>query len=99
MYPLIIAGIILFAVQLTLCMKVKRIAVKCVPVYVLIIGIIYCGLEYIGFFGSYSAGAISGNKLGAVLMLGIILFVGIGDVAAWIGYAIIKKIIKKDSLQ
>ena len=60
----VIFGVALvFGIQLLFCWKAKRAAVKCIPLYLLILGFLYGAGTYVGLFGTYSFGDISGAAL------------------------------------
>ena len=80
---------LLFAVQLLLCLRSKRKAVKCIPLYLILLGLLFSGAEYLGIFGSYSAGAISGNQLAGLILALITGIAAAGVAAAWGVYGII----------
>lgn len=85
----IVCAVIFFVLQLVFCYKGKKTLVKCIPVYLIILGALNCVANYMGLYGSYSAGAISGNEIAAIVG-GI--FVGIGSIGvllAWTVYGII----------
>ena len=79
---------LLFAAQLTLCLRSKRKAVKCIPLYLVLLGLLFSGAVYLGMFGSYSAGAISGNQLAGLILALITGIAAAGAAAAWGVYGI-----------
>lgn len=79
-----IIGIVLaFVMQLVLCLKAKRKVIKCIPIYLMGCGLLYGSATSIGFFGSYSAGAISGNGIVGLLIIVIVAITSIGVLFAW----------------
>ncbi|MEG0321379.1 MAG: hypothetical protein RR606_04210 [Oscillospiraceae bacterium] len=80
---------IVFSLQLLLCFKARRIGIKCIPVYFIILGFICCLLTYWGIFGTYSAGAISGNGLVAAIFAFILGIAAVGILIAWVVYWIV----------
>ena len=49
----IIGFVLLFAAQLLLCLKAKRKAVKCIPLYLIGCALLYGIATYTGLLGSY----------------------------------------------
>ena len=86
---------LLFAAQLALCLKCRRKAVKCIPLYLILLGMLLSVAEYLGIFGSYSAGAISGNQLVGLILALITGIAAAGVAAAWGVYGIILLIRKR----
>lgn len=82
--------VLVFALQLALCFKARRKAVKCIPLYLLGCGFLYGGATYLGLFGAYSFGAISGNELAGLIILVLVAAVSAGVLLAWLVYWIIK---------
>ena len=84
----IIFAVVFFVLQLLMCYKGKRIWIKCIPMYLILLGALFSIANFIGLLGYYSAGAISGNELVAIIC---VFFVGtsfIGALFAWIVYGI-----------
>ncbi len=79
----------LFALQLALCFKARRRAVKCIPLYVIGLGLLFGGATYAGLFGRYSAGALSGNQLAGIFLAFIAGIAAIGVAAAWGVYGLV----------
>lgn len=86
-----------FAVQLALCLKVRRIALKCIPLYLVGGGFCYGGATMMGLFGSYSAGDISGNGLVGLFIIMIVAVAFLGVLLAWLVYGIVR--VTKDRRQ
>ena len=83
-----IIGILFFAVQLLICYKVKRIAIKLIPVYIILSFLLFSTALYTGVFGT--------GFLGAERILAIILALGIGTAlfgaaVAWVVYRLCVK--------
>lgn len=75
---------ILCGAQGLLCLKVKALVVRCIPLFLVLLGFGYAIATYFGMFGTYSAGAISGNQLAAVIAM-VILSIAATDIAlGWI---------------
>ena len=78
-----------FIVQLTLCIKAKKMSVKLIPVYI----ILFCGMPTIadlcGLLGY--RGFISMQGILAVVLAIIIGFALVGEAAAWIVYNVHKR--------
>lgn len=84
--------ITVFSLQLLLCFRATRTAVKLIPLILIGAGLIFCAAIYLGLFGVYSAGAISGNQL-AALILALILGVSAAGIGlAWGVYILSKKL-------
>jgi len=80
-----IIGLLLFAIQLLLCFKVKRIAFKLIPAYMILFCILLSVLLYIGVFGT---GFLSAERiLAAILAMGTGAAL-VGDITAWVVYKI-----------
>ena len=95
-YTIIVIGaigaLLFFGIQLTLCFKAKRLAVKCIPLYLVLLGGGYALALWTGLLGTYSAGAISGNQL-AAYVCGIVVGIASSGIAlAWIGYLVVFQI-------
>ncbi len=84
----IICAVIFFAIQFMLCNKGKKTLIKCIPLYLIILGALICTANYLGFFGSYSAGAISGNEIVAIIYDFFVGAAFIGVLLAWMAYGI-----------
>lgn len=83
---MLICSIPMFILQLLLCFKAKKMAVKLIPLYLVLFGAFLGGGEYIGLFGTYSAGAISGNGLVGLFILAVVGTAFIGMLSAWVVY-------------
>lgn len=83
---------IVFALQLLLCFKARRTAVKLIPLILIGVGLIFCAAIYLGLFGTYSAGSISGNQLVALILTLILSVTAAGILLAWGVYAISRKL-------
>lgn len=82
-----IIGIVLaFTIQLVLCLKAKRKVIKCIPLYLIGCGFLYGIATSIGLFGSYSAGAISGNGIVGLFIIVIVAITSVGVLFAWLVY-------------
>lgn len=86
---------ILFAVQLTLCLLAKRISIKCIPLGLIALGLLYCIASYIGVFGTYSAGALPGHQLAALICGVVVGIAAVGVSLAWAAYGIIHLLRRK----
>ncbi len=86
----VIFGVALvFGIQLLFCWKAKRAAVKCIPLYLLLFGFLYGAGTYVGLFGTYSFGDISGNALAGLIVLVFFAFLSLGAALAWLVYWIV----------
>ncbi|MBQ8508824.1 MAG: hypothetical protein IJ493_02845 [Clostridia bacterium] len=74
----------LFAVQAFCCFKLRRAALKLIPVYILVLLFFLTFLYYHGFFDTSSW-----YELGAAIMAILLGIISIGDLAAWVLYGII----------
>lgn len=90
---MIIFLLIAFALQFVLCIKAKRKAIKCIPLYLVGGGFFLGGAVSMGLFGKSSAGAISGNGIVGLLIAAIVAAAFLGMLIAWLIYwiAIAKK--------
>lgn len=57
-------------------------------IYLIILGALICTANYVGLFGSYSAGAISGNELVAIIYGFFVGAAFTGVLFAWAAYGI-----------
>lgn len=80
-----------FGLQLLLCFRAKRTVVKWIPLILIGAGLVLCGGIYLGLFGVYSAGAISGNQLAALILALILGVTAAGILLAWGVYVIAKR--------
>lgn len=86
----VIFGVALvFGIQLFFCWKAKRAAVKCIPLYLLALGFLYGAGTYVGLFGTYSFGVISGNALAGLIVLVFFAILSLGAALAWLIYWIV----------
>ena len=85
---LILGVALVFGLQLVFCWKAKRAAVKCIPLYLLILGFLYGAGTYVGLFGTYSFGDISGNALAGLIVLVFFAVLSLGAALAWLVYGI-----------
>ena len=81
---------VFFTIQMLFCYKAKNIGLRCIPIYLILLGALYSVAIYTGFFGSYSAGSISGNQLSAMIFGVIVGIAFSGVLLAWIVYGIIR---------
>lgn len=88
----------LFAMQLALCFKVRSWVVKCVPILIVIGGLLFGLLTSVGVFGTYSAGAISGNGLAGFFIACIVGIASIGVVLAWAVYGLARLIGRRSAV-
>ena len=81
-YGIVLAALF-FAVQLILCFKIKSLAMRLIPVYLVIAGFILCALMAV-FGGDSSAGDIEIYAWQFALLLAIVpALAGVGDGIAW----------------
>lgn len=91
----LLGGVLLGALQLLLCVKTKRKAIQCIPLYIVACGLLLGIATFMGLFGSYSVGAISGNELVGFILVSIVGFAGVGVLIAWLIYGLILLIGRK----
>ena len=82
----LIGASVVFIVQLLLCFRAKRKVAKFLPLYLILLGILFSGLTYLGVFGAYSAGVLSGNELVALILVFICVIAVLGMLFAWLVY-------------
>ncbi len=82
---------ILCTIQGLLCLKVKSKIVQCVPLFLILLTFAYAIATYFGVFGTYSAGAISGNQLAALIVMFILAIASIGIGLGWLVAWLIKR--------
>lgn len=76
-----IVMVVVFALQLVLCLKVKRVIFKLIPLFALLLSMAFCVISY----------ALSGWTNWAFLILLLFLSMPIGAIAAgWLCYGIFK---------
>jgi len=85
--------IISYLIQLVLCLKAKNRHIKCIPIYLCVLGAIYSALLYVEFFGLYRTG--SWMQLEAYIYFIILLIIGSGLLLAKITHIIVKTIQRK----
>lgn len=88
----LVGTILFFLSQLIICLKGRKVWIKLIPVYLIMLSAFCCLAIYIGLFGTYAAGAVSGNQVVALLLTVIVGIATVGDVMAWIVYGIIHNI-------
>lgn len=93
----IIAGGIFFALQLLLCFRLSKMLLKCLPIFLILLGGLFCLAVYGGSFGSYSAGAISGNALVALVGAFILAVAFAGALLGWLVYGVSRLAKRKKS--
>ncbi len=86
---------ILFFLQLLLCVRVQNKLVKCIPLFLILFGFLLIGAVYLGVFGSYSAGAISGNGIVALIFAFVVGIAAAGVLLAWCTYGVVR-LLKRD---
>lgn len=84
-----IGAVIFFIFQLIFCFKIKRIVLKCIPLYFIILGVIYCFAAWNGMLGRQTAGALYGNQIMAIVCAIVVALTATGVAGAWIAYRII----------
>lgn len=82
--------IVLYLIQLLLCLKAKNKHIKLIPLYLCVLGVIYSVLLYVEFFGLYRTG--SWMQLEAYIYFIILLIIGLALLLAKITYIIAKRI-------
>lgn len=78
--------------QLLLCFGGKRKAVKCIPIGLVVLGALLSGATGFGVFGTYSAGAISGNGLVALILAVVTAIAAVGVLLGWLVYGLVRYI-------
>ena len=61
---------------------------RLIPAYLICIMLAYAAATYLGAFGVYSAGAISGNELAGLVLLMISGVEAVGPALAWAIYGV-----------
>lgn len=82
----VMGGVILFAIQLMFCFKARGLAIRLIPVYLVLLGGVFCLALWAGWLGSSSAGAISGNQLAAYVLGAVVGISSMGLGGAWVVY-------------
>ncbi len=91
----LIGALVFFIVQLLLCFKAKRKTVKLLPSYMILLGVLFSVLIYLGVFGAFSAGVLSGSELIALIFAFIAGIATVGMLSAWLVYWITSFLKKK----
>ena len=79
-----LAGILVFIIQIVLCLKLPKSRIRFIPVFLLTVCQIFIILLYLGVFWNDDGAYFSGNQLPA-LLLGIAWAVpAFADLLAWI---------------
>ena len=79
----------LFVTQLLLCFRARSRILRSMPVLLIMLGLLYSGAAYAGLFGSYSAGAISGNQLTGLVCAFMVGIAAFGVALAWLVYGVV----------
>ena len=79
----------LFILQLLLCFRAQSRVLRSMPVLMVMAGLLFCGATYAGLFGSYSAGAISGNQLAGFILAVIVGIAAAGVAMGWLVYGVV----------
>ncbi|MBE6961889.1 MAG: hypothetical protein E7445_05470 [Ruminococcaceae bacterium] len=79
----------LFVTQLLLCFRARSRVLRSMPVLLVMAGLLYSGATYAGLFGSYSAGAISGNQLAGLICAIVVGIAAFGVALAWLVYGVV----------
>ena len=88
----LLGAALFFGLQCLFCFKAKKTAVKLIPVYITLLGLLLCVLMYLGVFGNWSGGFIGNvNRIFAVVFGVIIIIAAIGETAAWVLYWLKKR--------
>lgn len=86
----VISAVLFFTVQLTLCQKAKRMAIKLIPAYIIFLFALLVVADLLGVFGSGS-GFISVQGIIAMTLSIVAGIALIGEIAAWVVYGIHKR--------
>ena len=79
----VLAGILVFIIQIVLCLKLPKNRVRFIPVLLLVVCLVFIILLYLGIFWNDDGGYFSGNQLLA-LLLGIAWAApAFADLLAW----------------
>lgn len=84
----LICAVPIFTLQLLLCFKSKKLSVKVVPLYLLIICGIIGVLEYTGLFGQQISSGIAWNDWYGLIILAAVILAFIGMILAWFVYGL-----------
>lgn len=79
-----------FAAQVLICLMTKKTALRLIPVYIIVAGIVLCIAVYSGMFGTGNGFIGDGYKILALILSMIIGLACIGVVSAWIVYTVLK---------
>lgn len=79
----------LFVTQLLLCFRARSRVARSIPMLLILLGLLYSGAAYAGLFGTYSAGAISGNQLAGLICAVIVGIAAAGVALAWLVYGVV----------
>ena len=92
-YTIIVVGLVgallFFTIQLILCCKSKRLAIKLIPIYIFLLCVLIMAADFAGmvkYSGFFSGRGILGTIIAIVAGISLI-----GDVAAWAVYRTRKK--------
>ena len=85
---LVALAAIAFAVQLLLCFKTKRLAARLIPAYAVCGILAYGAATFLGAFGTYSMGAISGNEIAGIVVFIAAGVIAVGPLLAWVVYGV-----------
>ena len=85
---LLALAVIAFAVQLVLLRKTKRLGIRLIPAYLVGLVLAYGAATFLGMFGTYSMGAISGNEIAGIVVFISAGVIAVGPLLAWAAYGI-----------
>lgn len=86
----LLGAVFFMALQLLLCFKVRPLAGKLIPAYLILLGLLYGLGTWLGLFGTYSLGAIAGHEIVALILLIIVGIASLGESLAWVVYLVVR---------
>lgn len=93
-YTIIVMGIavllLFFAIQLILCVKTRKVAVKICPIFFIFLMFLFSITLYAGIWG-YGKGFIPSNNLIALIIAAGAGIASIGEMFAWLVYLIYRR--------
>jgi len=87
----VILAAVMFLLQLLFCFKAKGLAVKLIPVWLLLAVFLLEGLIWLGVFGTSSFGVLAGHQIAAYFAAFVTGIAALGAALAWVIYAFLHR--------
>lgn len=77
-----LTAILFFSSQVLLCYKTKKFAIRCIPIFVILLGSAFCVATWFGLFGTSIVGVLPGHQLVAMIFGLVVVVAFLGMLAA-----------------